>query len=169
MPKRLSRADSDDEDFNPSNSKKARADSEVVDIDDEPVATLSKRKPKVKKGATEESDTDMEDGEEGDFEEEHGEQIREAVRAKQKQKGGVADHGIIETVEMHNFMCHKYLTFSFGPQINFIIGHNGSTLLSYLGTRVQYTHSLQAARVLYCLRLQLLWEASQIPRVVVVA
>ncbi|KAF8171934.1 P-loop containing nucleoside triphosphate hydrolase protein [Mycena galopus ATCC 62051] len=27
---------------------------------------------------------------------------------------------------MHQFMCHKYLTFSFGPQINFIIGHNGS-------------------------------------------
>ena len=23
---------------------------------------------------------------------------------------------------MHNFMCHKYLTFNFGPQINFIIG-----------------------------------------------
>lgn len=23
---------------------------------------------------------------------------------------------------MHQFMCHKYLTFDFGPQINFIIG-----------------------------------------------
>lgn len=30
--------------------------------------------------------------------------------------------GIIEHLEMHQFMCHKYLTFSFGPQINFIIG-----------------------------------------------
>ena len=30
--------------------------------------------------------------------------------------------GIIESLEMHNFMCHKYLTFTFGPQINFIIG-----------------------------------------------
>ena len=35
---------------------------------------------------------------------------------------GVAKFGIIERVEMHQFMCHKYLTFNFGPQINFIIG-----------------------------------------------
>ena len=30
--------------------------------------------------------------------------------------------GIIESIEMTQFMCHKYLTFSLGPQINFIIG-----------------------------------------------
>ena len=30
--------------------------------------------------------------------------------------------GIIERVEMVDFMCHKYLKFNFGPQINFIIG-----------------------------------------------
>lgn len=30
--------------------------------------------------------------------------------------------GIIESIEMAQFMCHKYLTFSLGPQINFIIG-----------------------------------------------
>ena len=35
---------------------------------------------------------------------------------------GIAEHGIIESIEMHSFMCHKYLTFDFGPQINFIIG-----------------------------------------------
>jgi hypothetical protein len=35
---------------------------------------------------------------------------------------GVAEYGIIEYIEMHQFMCHKYLTFHFGPQINFIIG-----------------------------------------------
>ncbi|KAG1886425.1 uncharacterized protein F5891DRAFT_968162, partial [Suillus fuscotomentosus] len=35
---------------------------------------------------------------------------------------GVAEHGIIESIEMHHFMCHKRLTFTFGPQINFIIG-----------------------------------------------
>ena len=34
----------------------------------------------------------------------------------------VAEMGIIESLEMHQFMCHKFLTFSFGPQINFIIG-----------------------------------------------
>lgn len=30
--------------------------------------------------------------------------------------------GIIERVEMVDFMCHTFLTFHFGPQINFIIG-----------------------------------------------
>jgi len=35
---------------------------------------------------------------------------------------GVAAMGIIERVEMLDFMCHKFLKFNFGPQINFIIG-----------------------------------------------
>jgi hypothetical protein len=74
------------------------------------------------------------------FEEEHGEAVRAAIEAKRKIHGvrgvkglfifastasllkGIAEHGIIEAIEMHQFMCHKYLTFTFGPQINFIIG-----------------------------------------------
>lgn len=35
---------------------------------------------------------------------------------------GVAAMGIITKVEMVDFMCHAYLEFNFGPQINFIIG-----------------------------------------------
>lgn len=35
---------------------------------------------------------------------------------------GVANHGIIQSLEMHQFMCHKRLSFQFGPQVNFIIG-----------------------------------------------
>ncbi|KAH9990809.1 P-loop containing nucleoside triphosphate hydrolase protein [Russula vinacea] len=60
------------------------------------------------------------------FEEEHEESIRESIRQRIKQQGGAAKFGIIEAIEMHHFMCHKFLTFKFGPQINFIIGHNGS-------------------------------------------
>lgn len=37
-----------------------------------------------------------------------------------------ADNGIIESVTCVNFMCHDKLHVSFGPLINFIIGHNGS-------------------------------------------
>lgn len=40
----------------------------------------------------------------------------------------VAEHGIIESIEMTQFMCHKLLEFKFGPQMNFLIGHNGSKL-----------------------------------------
>ncbi|KAJ3089195.1 Structural maintenance of chromosomes protein 6 [Quaeritorhiza haematococci] len=34
--------------------------------------------------------------------------------------------GTIEEVELVNFMCHTYLQVKFGPNINFVIGHNGS-------------------------------------------
>lgn len=34
--------------------------------------------------------------------------------------------GVIERVDMINFMCHRNLSISLGPRINFIIGHNGS-------------------------------------------
>ena len=37
-----------------------------------------------------------------------------------------ADNGILESVTCTNFMCHTKLHVSFGPLINFIIGHNGS-------------------------------------------
>ncbi|EGN98432.1 hypothetical protein SERLA73DRAFT_109919 [Serpula lacrymans var. lacrymans S7.3] len=60
------------------------------------------------------------------FEEENGERVRAAIEAKRNTFGGIADHGIIEHIEMHQFMCHRFLSFTFGPQINFIIGHNGS-------------------------------------------
>ena len=40
--------------------------------------------------------------------------------------------GIIESLEMHNFMCHKYLTFTFGPQINFIIGEYKASVVLWL-------------------------------------
>lgn len=34
--------------------------------------------------------------------------------------------GTIQRVDMINFMCHRNLSISLGPRINFIIGHNGS-------------------------------------------
>ncbi|CCO33264.1 Structural maintenance of chromosomes protein 6 Short=SMC protein 6 [Rhizoctonia solani AG-1 IB] len=47
--------------------------------------------------------------------------------AKRAQKTGeIAEYGIIEKIELLNFMCHARTTVPFGPQINFVIGHNGS-------------------------------------------
>lgn len=40
--------------------------------------------------------------------------------------------GIIQSLEMHQFMCHPRLSFTFGPQVNFIIGHNGSSFGLYI-------------------------------------
>lgn len=58
----------------------------------------------------------------------------------------VADHGIIEYIEMHQFMCHKFLTFTFGPQINFIIGM--STSSRYLSL-IEIKMALQAITEVY--------------------
>jgi len=44
---------------------------------------------------------------------------------------GEAQAGVIESVELVNFMCHKYFKFDFGPQINFVTGPNGSRALSF--------------------------------------
>ncbi|KAJ7781699.1 P-loop containing nucleoside triphosphate hydrolase protein [Mycena maculata] len=140
MAKRRAAVDSDDE--NPSvdgspASKRAR----TADSDDEDAPRASGRRASKGKGKARRRDDDDEDDDDeeargdytGDneeedrkFEEDNTPHILAALNDKRKVHGGIADHGIIEAIEMHQFMCHKYLTFSFGPQINFIIGHNGS-------------------------------------------
>ncbi|KAF9140875.1 Structural maintenance of chromosomes protein 6 [Mortierella sp. GBA39] len=68
--------------------------------------------------------------------------------------GAVAEIGVIEMIEMHDFMCHRHLKVPFGPKINFIIGHNGSgksailtAIMVCLGGKASVTnrgHSLKA-------------------------
>ncbi|KIY45213.1 P-loop containing nucleoside triphosphate hydrolase protein [Fistulina hepatica ATCC 64428] len=60
------------------------------------------------------------------FDEKHTPEVLALLAKKGPGTGSVAEHGIIESIEMHHFMCHKFLAFNLGPQINFIIGHNGS-------------------------------------------
>lgn len=38
----------------------------------------------------------------------------------------VPQPGAIEYMELLNFMCHEYLEVRLGPQVNFVVGHNGS-------------------------------------------
>ncbi|KAG5637884.1 hypothetical protein H0H81_002847 [Sphagnurus paluster] len=130
MPKRPSDSESDGRESLYANSPKR---SRTVDSDDDgddlevPNSTNRNGRARARFANDEELEVDMENEEEEEqFEEEHREQIMAELESKRKIQGGIADHGIIERIEMHNFMCHKYLTFDFGPQINFIIGHNGS-------------------------------------------
>ncbi|EJT99973.1 P-loop containing nucleoside triphosphate hydrolase protein [Dacryopinax primogenitus] len=64
--------------------------------------------------------------EDKEFEEEMEPKIQDAIFNRPKRQGDIAEMGIIQSLELINFMCHKNLKFHFGPQINFIIGHNGS-------------------------------------------
>ncbi|KAF9452921.1 P-loop containing nucleoside triphosphate hydrolase protein [Macrolepiota fuliginosa MF-IS2] len=79
-------------------------------------------------GENEETPEETENQEELDkqFEAQHYDEIMASVKSRDKYSGTIAEYGIIEKVELYQFMCHQRLTFSFGPQINFIIGHNGS-------------------------------------------
>ncbi len=39
--------------------------------------------------------------------------------------------GIIESISLRNFMCHSMLgPFAFGPNVNFVVGNNGSMSFS---------------------------------------
>jgi hypothetical protein len=119
-------------------------DGEEEDIDDEEQEQELQR---VRQGrrSTGNTTTQGSEGEEEEedeqFEAKNGDKIRAKLESKRHVQGvsplclsfassvmltfyaqGVAEYGIIEYIEMHQFMCHKYLTFHFGPQINFIIG-----------------------------------------------
>ncbi|KAG6919641.1 hypothetical protein DXG01_003505 [Tephrocybe rancida] len=126
---------------------------EDFEIHDE---TLRRGKSKGKRRARfcdndeeEEGGTEEDEAEQQRYEDEFGERIKAQLKLTSRIQGvsspfptyypglrpnesnvlgiqGIAEHGIIERVEMVNFMCHKFLKFEFGPQINFIIGHNGS-------------------------------------------
>ncbi|KAL4080728.1 P-loop containing nucleoside triphosphate hydrolase protein [Scleroderma citrinum] len=143
MAKRRAAVDSDDEVLESSQpSKRARTEDSDDDDDDDVQLVHSSPERKVngrakgKKRAGDESaddeDIDIPNADEENeefekrFEEENGAVIRQRLEARKNAVGGIADHGIMECIEMTNFMCHPRLTFTFGPQINFIIGHNGS-------------------------------------------
>ncbi|KAG0246017.1 Structural maintenance of chromosomes protein 6 [Mortierella sp. GBA43] len=69
--------------------------------------------------------------------------------------GLVAEIGVIEMIEMFDFMCHRHLKVSFGPKINFIIGHNGSgksailsAIMVCLGGKANVTNRAQSLKAL---------------------
>ncbi|KAH8072267.1 P-loop containing nucleoside triphosphate hydrolase protein [Cristinia sonorae] len=116
-------------------SKRARTEEDSGYDTPGPIQEVTRGRRRARRDDDEEGPEDEEENieqttpdedEEKRFEDENEEAIRAKVLNKSKSQGGIAEMGIIEKLEMHQFMCHKYLTFTFGPQINFIIGHNGS-------------------------------------------
>lgn len=78
--------DSDDEDY-ASTSKRAKGNNGAIEIDDDEPMTARPNQRKGKKAKKGEDDSgEVEEDDEG-FEEEHGDKIRESVKAKQQIKG----------------------------------------------------------------------------------
>ncbi|KAI6129762.1 hypothetical protein EDD16DRAFT_1689974 [Pisolithus croceorrhizus] len=130
MAKRRVPVDSDDEDPQSSQvSKRAKTEDSDCQVQQMP--------GKETKGErSDEGEVDIHDAnEEGEefekrFEEENWRRHPAPSRGKESGRWaqGIAEHGIIECIEMTNFMCHPRLKFTFGPQINFIIGGKSAVL-----------------------------------------
>lgn len=77
------------------------------------------------------------------------------IQQPTKSKESQAFKGLIMSIELVNFMCHKHLTVTFGPKVNFVIGQNGSgksailTGLSLcLGAKASFTQRASTAKSL---------------------
>ncbi|GAA5984902.1 hypothetical protein JCM11641_003620 [Rhodosporidiobolus odoratus] len=75
-------------------------------------------------GASEEEEEEDEDDEMEDEEERR--QAQELARSQANLPTRIAESGVITQVDLQNFMCHGRTTVSFGPQVNFLVGVNGS-------------------------------------------
>ncbi|EAL21177.1 hypothetical protein CNBD2340 [Cryptococcus deneoformans B-3501A] len=47
-------------------------------------------------------------------------------RSQKGYVGSASSAGIIKSISLIDFMCHRHLTVDFGPRMNFVVGHNGS-------------------------------------------
>ncbi|KAJ7069570.1 P-loop containing nucleoside triphosphate hydrolase protein [Mycena amicta] len=123
MPKRPATVDSDNETPSVNGtpaSKRARTDDSEAES---PAPNRRRTKGKARRKDDSDSESDQnEDEDSGEGDRQLEEQIRQQYESKQKTSGGIAEFGIIEAIELRQFMCHQLLTFTFGPQMNFIIG-----------------------------------------------
>ncbi|KZV60246.1 P-loop containing nucleoside triphosphate hydrolase protein [Peniophora sp. CONT] len=131
MPKRRLDVEPDEESQRASGSKRARFDNAALQTrefegDDARIESRAFRKGKQRASDNMGEDEDEQSESPDTDEEVELEKARESLRQRRNQPGTSAKYGIIEKVEMHQFMCHRYLTFDLGSRINFVIGHNGS-------------------------------------------
>ncbi|KAG6377141.1 P-loop containing nucleoside triphosphate hydrolase protein [Boletus reticuloceps] len=145
MAKRRNVVDSDDDAPESSQASKRARTEDSDELAQGPAPFLKRERKAVingkGKGKGEDHDSDDEDEEEDfhhdeqpneeeekKFEEDHGEAIRCKLEQRRNTIGSIAEHGIIEFIEIKQFMCHPHLTFTFGPQVNFIIGGKSAIL-----------------------------------------
>lgn len=74
----------------------------------------------------EESDLEANSGEDEASDMEESDSEAEAYNNDNVDGNSPAKAGVIERLVLRNFMCHEYFQLDLGPQLNFIIGRNGS-------------------------------------------
>lgn len=67
-------------------------------------------------------DMDGDEEDQIDSDEDRAEEERRLAEADQ----GTAQSGIVEKIELRNFMCHANFSIEFGPKVNLVMGRNGS-------------------------------------------
>ncbi|GAA5855652.1 hypothetical protein JCM8547_001632 [Rhodosporidiobolus lusitaniae] len=72
----------------------------------------------------EDEDEDMDDEEDDERDRHAAEEIRRTQHTGRATK--IAEAGVIQQVDLQWFMCHTRTTVDFGPQVNFLVGVNGS-------------------------------------------
>jgi hypothetical protein len=74
-----------------------------------------------------------EDEEMVDWQQEQSDESNDEMQNIVSQKDDVhGEVGILEEIVLQNFMCHRHLQLKFGPNINFIVGQNGSEYIQTL-------------------------------------
>ncbi|WVQ96237.1 hypothetical protein IAU59_003341 [Kwoniella sp. CBS 9459] len=80
-------------------------------------------------------DADLDEEEEGELSEYEEPDYKDEVLVaaysawKESQKnyvGATSEAGVLKSISLIDFMCHRHLTVDFGPKMNFLVGHNGS-------------------------------------------
>ncbi|KAI9652456.1 MAG: Structural maintenance of chromosomes protein 6 [Alyxoria varia] len=108
------------------NSTASRETSLEIDSGEAPSTQFQRQNVSFLKQHEEERDRDMDDADDEDLEAELAALDQCAAKPGAETGNRAAENGVLESVVCTNFMCHSKLSVTFGPLINFIIGHNGS-------------------------------------------
>ncbi|KAK0529153.1 Structural maintenance of chromosomes protein 6 [Tilletia horrida] len=129
-------------------SKRARTNGHARDDDDDDIDSVDDQDAPMNgrraDGEHDEAEAELEPeadafGEDGDEVDELDEQsedeaMREEIRTQQADaRDCPAEAGVVDKVDLKNFMCHRHLTMRLGQQLTFIIGHNGRITIALGG------------------------------------
>ncbi|BGP23866.1 DNA repair protein rad18 [Rhodotorula toruloides] len=107
-------------------TKRARFEDEG-DEDRDAASTLPRSTPPRDRNAQDGDDDDESDDDAMSDDDDEQKQALDELRQTQREgPSRIAEAGVIKQVTLQNFMCHAHTTVDFGPQVNFLVGVNGS-------------------------------------------